>query len=79
MIQVIAFVLALAFIYVVKAGAVMLQHKDLAEKSAAFSWVNAEGHDNDATPAWIADEQARASRESRAARGFGGTVRRVGA
>ncbi len=79
MTQVIAFVLALAFIYVVKAGAVMLEHKDLSEKSAAFSWVNAESHDNDATPAWIADEEAQQARAQRAARGFAGGAHRVGA
>ena len=56
MLLIITLLLALALIYVIKAGAVMLAHEDLAQKSASFSWVRGDSYDESETPIWATGE-----------------------
>ena len=57
MLQIITFLLILALIYVIKAGAIMLSHEELAADSAEFAWVHAEEDDKGPTTAWVYDEE----------------------
>ncbi len=57
MLQLIAFVLVLALIYVVKVAAVMLSHEELAADSAAFAWVHAKEGDDDASATLVFEEK----------------------
>lgn len=66
MLQIITFLLVLALIYVIKAGAVMLSHEELSENAATFAWVHAEEAGNGPTTAWVYDEEeATAPSDSR--------------
>lgn len=67
MLQIITFLLVLALIYVIKAGAIMLSHEELAADSAEFAWVHAE-EDGGMKTAWVYDEEeATAESEPRVA------------
>ena len=61
MLQIITFVLVLALIYVIKAGAVMLSHEKLAANSAAFAWVHAEEGDEDPSSKLVFEENEAAA------------------
>lgn len=68
MLQIITFLLVLALIYVIKAGAIMLSHEELAADSAEFAWVHAEEDGSGSTKAWVFDEEeATAASDSRVA------------
>lgn len=56
MLQIIIFLLVLALAYVIKAGAVMLTHEELAQDFESFSWVRADAHEEGATPIWATEE-----------------------
>ncbi len=68
MLQIITFLLVLALIYVIKAGAVMLSHEELAADSAEFVWLHATEDEGGMKTAWVYDEEeATAESEPRVA------------
>ena len=69
MLQIIIFMLVLALAYVIKAGAIMLTHEELAADSTAFAWVHAEEGEGGTPNAWVYDEeQAKAEHDAHVAR-----------
>ena len=68
MLQIIALLLVLALIYVIKAGAVVLSHEELAANSEAFAWVHAKEGDDDASASLVFEEgETTATSNSRTA------------